>query len=224
MSTKPTIAVVYDTCFLMHPKFWRPGVQDFKVVEFVPNEVAQEISRHIKDKVASDVEKRLRASDARQRVAELIDAGAEEPSLDNLEEPTSDPLLRADSPTDRKLLDFVQHLAQSGNFAFVFLATNDGGIMYDLAHLRKNGLCVRWITPHNHNTWVPEPEDIAKAQALVDTKAEAEAQTLADTKAKAEMEAIVANWPTMSADSKIKAFRALTPEYRAKVRCPATNR
>jgi hypothetical protein len=159
MLPEPRIAIVYDTSFLMVDNYHRLTVDRTHcgLVEFVPDEVTRELARHLEDE-----EKAPPARAARKRVAELIDGGAQEPAIAGLAEVKLGNALGCDSKVDAKLLSFVQQLASSGQYALVYLATDDGGLMNDVVRLKKTGLNVRYVTKDNLLTFAGEISELCR--------------------------------------------------------------
>jgi len=55
-----------------------------------------------------------------------------------LEDFTSPTEIGADSLTDKKLVVFARKWADTNDYSAVFVATDDGGIMLDIAHISKS--------------------------------------------------------------------------------------
>ncbi len=108
--------------------------QHFQPFEVVPLEVAMEIRRHF-----SNGEKERAARRARKIVASLLDQGAHEISIaGNGNTIKTDPILGADSDTDRQILEFALSMVKTC-WSVAIVATDDGGILYDSVKLRKAG-------------------------------------------------------------------------------------
>ena len=152
MKIKHRIGVIYDTSFLM----LRDGVADlafafedrggnctytknhFTIERIVPEEVIDEIAGHFK---RSDKEQPARH--ARKVVAQLIQEGAREIALSAVPlRPIVPSKLGADSETDQCLIAYALHRLDQGGpdrWQVGFIATDDGGIMYDVVKLRQQG-------------------------------------------------------------------------------------
>jgi len=130
--------VVYDTCFLMLNKI--PSsldfLREFFSLEFiVPTDVEKEIKKHME---GSDDSKNQKARVARKRIAKLIEKGAKTPSLPDPQDYNSPTSIGADSATDKRLIAYAEKLAKTDGGTAVFVATDDGGIMLDISHMRKS--------------------------------------------------------------------------------------
>jgi hypothetical protein len=149
--SKINIGIIYDTSYLMLPKFAPlkeiiekqmsfytkrqqvvKGEDYFAAVEVVPVEVSSEIRRHF-----DNGEKEQLAKQARKRVARLVEHGAEEPKLPAAAQGVGGgSALSADSDIDRRLIRYaVEKVGSQWQIAVV--ATDDGGILYDLVKFRK---------------------------------------------------------------------------------------
>ena len=138
-------AVIYDTSFLMSERYRDvPKDKDIEWTTFVPVEVKREIHGHF-----ANPEKERWAKAARKRFATLLAAGCEEVELSTQAKPVSyDDLLGADSDTDKLLIGFAKHLLENSRFDIVYVATDDGGILCDIAKMsRVTGLKAYGISP-----------------------------------------------------------------------------
>jgi hypothetical protein len=184
---KLTVGVIYDTSYLMLPRFvslkdvieimefrpkggpqfmlptyeYRQGKELFSVTEIVPLEVIAEIRRHFEND-----EKEQAARQARKRIATLIENGAEEVELPPLTDVTAKgDVLGADSETDKRLIEYAKAKAKdSWNLSVV--ATDDGGILYDIVKLRKTGTP---ICCHTKERWKELLECFAEVAGLEGT-------------------------------------------------------
>ena len=141
------IGVVFDTSYLMlvhQSEMFAPGnlifdldssaIKNGEWTFYVPIEVQSEVRSHFES------EKDSAARMARRSVAHLIETGCELPSLEGVRLFESHPELGADSNTDKRLIQFSIDLIDNGQLDFVLLATNDGGIEYDIASLKRNNI------------------------------------------------------------------------------------
>ncbi len=145
----PHVVTVFDTSFLMlnrWPDWWDDYLAalenpplEHKLI--VPREVYGELRKHM-----SDPEKKPLAGVACKKLAQLIERGCEETSLADVQEASCSDIIGADSPIDRKLIGFAESLAALPSTAGVFLATHDGGMMLDVARLRRTGVRVATLT------------------------------------------------------------------------------
>jgi hypothetical protein len=149
--TRPLrLALIFDTSFLMLDKlpehflgFWeviRHRILDVRVI--LPPDVCNELHKHL------STDKSEPARVGRKRLAEMIESGVdiEEPSFSEVVEFTSHSKLGADSPVDRKLIGYARSLALSNEVCGVVIATDDGGIMLDVARLNRDGIHVTTLS------------------------------------------------------------------------------
>lgn len=136
--------------------------------------IADEVEREIRSHFGNEKDKEARK--ARRRVAELIERNAIRVTLSEYQLYLSDPRLGADSTVDKRLITFAYKLAESGKFDIVLLATNDGGIEYDIA----SNPCriVRSLSSNSLGLRQNEMGKIVcdRARALLEAKEQAEKQ------------------------------------------------
>jgi len=151
-STDPLpLAVIFDTCFLMLDKWpasWETlsSVIDQSTLKarlVVATPIQAELRKHLE---GEDAQKAELARIARKRLAGLLERGVEEPGLEGIQETDSLSSIGADSSTDRRLLGYGKQLALSGQVCGVMIATDDGGIMLDAAHLYREGVHIATLT------------------------------------------------------------------------------
>jgi hypothetical protein len=165
-----TIGIIYDTSYLMlnekntnirelvivlnHIEFrretkgWfsvnseRTKFSDhFCIEEIVPIEVANEIYKHF-----SNPDKEMVARSARKKVAALIESGAKEVCLSGVDvSNATNSVLGADSQTDRKQIAYALSMVEK-SWDLAIIATDDGGILYDIVKLCKEGKPIRCHT------------------------------------------------------------------------------
>jgi len=135
-----TVSIVLDTSFLMLKKM--PDVWDkmnswsqhgLTVRFLIPDIVIDEVVRHF----GTDKDEPARI--ARKRIAQLTERLA---SIESLREVTPEDqfdAMSADSVTDRRIIAFAKKLGDSNENVCVLVATDDGGIMYDVARHRRAG-------------------------------------------------------------------------------------
>lgn len=107
---------------------------------YVPLEVSEELAGHFDQDPAPQSEQDKAARSGRKRLVQLVSqSGCREPRLSELELPevVFESPLGADSPVDRNLIRLAVMLARNEKYRLVILATDDGGIMYDVAKLHR---------------------------------------------------------------------------------------
>jgi hypothetical protein len=147
LSREVAINIVLDTSFLMLEK--TPGVfewlnschkRDLRTVYSIPDIVLNEVVNHF------GTEKDSLARVARKRIAQLVEKSAEIENLDDLAPIERVDSLSADSETDRKIINYALTRSDDHRFVCVLLATDDGGIMYDVARYRRTGVRIACLT------------------------------------------------------------------------------
>lgn len=134
----------YDEMSKNEQKWVDDNFRDFEkhcsrieIDSFVPVEVEEEIRSLLQSKDAGAA-----AASARKKVARLVEKHSViEPILHEmkLSEFDPDPSLGTESSTGRLLMAFAMSLRESRAYTFVIIATDDGGMMYDVAHLAEPG-------------------------------------------------------------------------------------
>lgn len=151
-STDPLpLAIIFDTSFLMLEKWPVSWETLCSVIDEIPLKarlvvaapVHTELRKHLE---GEDGQKGQLARIARKRLAELLERGVEEPSLEGVQEAEPSSSIGADSATDRKLIGHGRELAVSGQVCGVMVATDDGGIMLDVANLYREGVPIATLT------------------------------------------------------------------------------
>lgn len=139
MNIKLTIAVIWDTSAIMSDSAdpIADVIEDslYSYTHFVPHEVKFELNSHFQNP-----EKHEAARRGRRFIAERLmrNTAYEEISLAAIAETQdTDSLLGPDSPTDKKLLAVALTMASSHNFNVVSVATQDGGILYEIERRRR---------------------------------------------------------------------------------------
>jgi len=162
MPDEKVLGVIYDTSYLMLDKCldikllvgiagcWKEkrnwygridressdATRLISVVQVVPKPVAEEIRGHFKDE-----EKHKSARRARKRVASIVERGGLEIDVANVVPASSDAILGADSETDRRVIAYAIQMVRT-DWSAAVVATDDGGILYDMVKLRKDGIPV----------------------------------------------------------------------------------
>jgi hypothetical protein len=141
------ICIVLDTSFLMlerTPTAWEwlrsCSKHDVSTVYSIPNIAVIEVARHF------ETEKDQPARVARKRIAQLVESSAKIENLDHVRPIERTDAMSADSDTDRRIISFALAKADEQQFACVLLATDDGGIMYDIARFRRAGKRIACLT------------------------------------------------------------------------------
>lgn len=100
----------------------------------IPTQVIRELSNHFKDS-----EKEIKARSGRKKINILKrDFGAEEVDISGVEPYKSSSVIGSDSLVDRQIVGYALKMLE-GDYQFVVIATEDGGIQYDIIELRKSG-------------------------------------------------------------------------------------
>ena len=120
--------------------------RNLDVAEVVPLQVEEEVGR-----LLADAEKGESARRARGTVAELIEGGAvqvdvSKRTLDLYGERVSAGPLSCDSVTDKAIVGYALMMLD-GQWDIALIATNDGGIRYDVSRLPEMGQRIRCIRP-----------------------------------------------------------------------------
>lgn len=113
----------------------------FCIDEIIPIEVTNEIYKHF-----SNPDKEMAARSARKKVAALIESGAKEVCLSGVDvSNATNSVLGADSLTDRKQIAYALSMVEK-SWDLAIIATDDGGILYDIVKLCKEGKPIRCYT------------------------------------------------------------------------------
>ncbi len=133
----PFLLVLYDTSYLMNhgsdqiaPYF--PLSDDLQLIRAIPTEVKVELKGHFGDELKDSA-----ARKGRGFVAKIMtDPGYEEVSLQGVKiSNTLESLLGPDSEIDKKLIGFALEFLTKDSDNLAFIATRDGGIETEAAHL-----------------------------------------------------------------------------------------
>ena len=147
LSRSLRLCIVLDTSFLMlerTPDIWewlsscpRRGLE---TVYSIPSVVIAEVARHF----GTDKDQPARV--ARKRIAQLVGKSAEIEQVDHIPSIERADAMSADSDADRQIISLASAKADDNQFLAVILATDDGGIMYDVAKLRRAGKRITFVS------------------------------------------------------------------------------
>jgi len=102
---------------------------------YIPKQVISELYNHF-----DNPDKVIKAKKARKLIIELKGMGAKEIDLSETPLYTSTSKIGADSKVDRQILGFaISKLEGDNKYDWVVVATEDGGIMYDIQELSNQG-------------------------------------------------------------------------------------
>lgn len=141
------LCVVFDASFLMlerMPPAWdwlsTCANYDLLTAYSIPNTAVSDVAR------CFGTEKDKRARAARKRIAQLIEKSAEIEALDHISPIEIADAMSAESITDRQIINFALAKATQNNYMCVLLATDDGGMMYDVARFSRGGARITCLT------------------------------------------------------------------------------